>query len=199
LLICPDCGFKVPTSKAVTKVEVKVPAGVQVDVTTQGENGEADQGETIMAANSVKYKGYTIEKSGANFYVKDSSGHRAFGETPATVDTAKKWIDLELHSKKAGVVGRRGRMAFGEPVDLSRLSNMSIGEIAGLVYKDWKNVNYGAKPYLSAMTSLQSVKDMYGQDDGASIVAYFLSNATSWRGDVAKAVKKELQRRIRSR
>lgn len=43
-----------------------------------------------------KYKGYTIEKSGFNFYVTDPTGHRAFAEVPASVKIAKKWIDMEL-------------------------------------------------------------------------------------------------------
>jgi hypothetical protein len=38
---------------------------------------------------------------------------------------------------------------------------------------------------------------MYGLDTGYSIVAYFLSNANTWKGDVARAVKKELKKRIR--
>jgi len=41
----------------------------------------------------MKYKGYTIKKSGFNYYVVDPSGHRAFAEVPANVKTAKKWID----------------------------------------------------------------------------------------------------------
>lgn len=144
LLSCPECGFKVPTSKAVTKVEVKVPAGVEVDVTTQNDNGEEVQGEVIMATTM-----------------------------------------------------RRGRFAYADPANLVDLPRMTLDQISSIVYRDWKNVNYAAKPYLEAMSTLRNVSDMYMADTGTSIVAYFLSNATSWRGDVAKAVKKELQRRIR--
>ena len=46
--------------------------------------------------NVIKYRGYTIESSGDNFYVKNPSGNRAFGEVPANVQTAKKWIDQEI-------------------------------------------------------------------------------------------------------
>ena len=190
LLTCPTCGFKVPTSKAVTKVEIKVPAGVEVDVTTQDESGEA-----VMASSGQKYKGYTIEKSGDNFSVKDPSGHRAFGEVPASVEMAKKWIDQELARGKTG--SRRGRFASIDSNDLADLPKMSLSQIASIIYTDWKNVNYGAKPYLEAMSSMQNVSDMYGQDSGTSIVAYLLSNATSYKGETAKAIKKELQRRIR--
>jgi len=47
-----------------------------------------------------KYRGYTIEKSGFNFYVIDPLGHRAFGEVPSSIKTAKKWIDTSLANKK---------------------------------------------------------------------------------------------------
>jgi rubrerythrin/predicted RNA-binding Zn-ribbon protein involved in translation (DUF1610 family) len=199
LLTCPTCGFKVPTSKAVTKIEVKVPAGVEVDVTTQNESGQEVQGETVIASGQ-KYKGYTIERSGDNFSVKDSSGHRAFGEVPASVEMAKKWIDqAESGKRKAGdvMLTRRGRFAYVDSKDLVDLPRMSLSQIASLIYSDWKNVNYGAKPYLEAMSSLQNVSDMYGQDSGTSIVAYWLSNANTYKGETAKAIKKELQRRIR--
>lgn len=66
-------------------------------------------------------------------------------------------------------------------------------EIAATIRKDWKNVNYAAKPYLEAMSALSTVEDKYGFDSGRSIVLYFLSNAGSWRGEVAKATKLELK------
>lgn len=52
-----------------------------------------------VAGRKVKYRDYVIEKSGENFYVKSPSGSRAFGETPANVATAKKWIDQEIAEK----------------------------------------------------------------------------------------------------
>ena len=47
------------------------------------------------------------------------------------------------------------------------------------------------------MCYLNSITDMYGQDNGRSIVAYFLGNATTWRGEVARRVKKELNNMIK--
>lgn len=67
-----------------------------------------------------------------------------------------------------------------------------LNQIAAEISKDWKPVNYAAKPYLEAMHTLKSISDNYYQDSGSSIVAYFLSNARSWKGEVAKRVKKEL-------
>lgn len=54
-------------------------------------------------------------------------------------------------------------------------------------------VNYAARPYLDAMRTLDGPDDMYGYDDGRSIIRYFLSNATGWRGDDARRVKAELK------
>lgn len=67
-----------------------------------------------------------------------------------------------------------------------------ISTIAREIFQDWKKVNYAAKPYLDAMLDLNKITDNYMQDSGASVVAYFLSNASSWKGEVAKRVKKEL-------
>ena len=73
-----------------------------------------------------------------------------------------------------------------------------LNEIAQEIKKDWgAKVNYGAKPYLDAMTQLYSIDDMYINDTADSIVRYFLSNARSWRGEVAKRVKKELNEMIK--
>jgi hypothetical protein len=71
--------------------------------------------------------------------------------------------------------------------------NRPLYVIANEIRKDWKKVNFAAKPYLDAMTSLNSINDNYIMDSGRSIVAYFLSNAGSWRGDKAKEIKKELK------
>lgn len=77
------------------------------------------------------------------------------------------------------------------------LENKSLLEIAAIIRNDWQKVNFAARPYLDAMQSLQSVKSSYGYDSGKSIVLYFLSNASAWRGETAKAVKLELKNRIK--
>jgi len=64
--------------------------------------------------------------------------------------------------------------------------------IASEIRRDWKNVNYAAKPYLEAMGMLEDINSAYGYDSGKSIVRYFLSNASTWRGDIAKRIKVEL-------
>ena len=66
-------------------------------------------------------------------------------------------------------------------------------EIATEISFQWPKVNYAAKPYLSAMGELTSVDDKYGCDSGRSVVRYFLSNATTWRGEDARRIKAELK------
>ena len=65
--------------------------------------------------------------------------------------------------------------------------------IAQEIRKDWTKPYFGAVPYLDAMTNLESINDMYGADSAKSVVLYFLSNATGWRGEVARRVKAELK------
>ena len=81
--------------------------------------------------------------------------------------------------------------------NIPNLKNMGLSSIAMIVKKDWKKVHYSAAPYLSAMSSMASIKDRYFADSGYSIVSYFLSNASSWKGPVAKEIKKELNRRLK--
>ena len=76
-------------------------------------------------------------------------------------------------------------------------SNMSIAQLAGVCRRDWKNVYFGAVPYLEAMGSLQNIEDNFYLDSGKSFVIYFLANANTWRGEVARAVKAELKRRCK--
>ena len=75
----------------------------------------------------------------------------------------------------------------------------SFSQIASEISRDWKKVYFGAVPYLQAMFSLDSINDKYGMDSGKSIVAYFLSNASTWKGEKAKEIKKELNTMLKGR
>ena len=61
------------------------------------------------------------------------------------------------------------------------------------IRKDWKKPYFGAVPYINAMGSLDDITDNYGYDSGRSVVLYFLANARTWKGDVARRIKKELK------
>ena len=81
-----------------------------------------------------------------------------------------------------------------------------INKIAAAILADWgptlksngesfravKAYKIYAMPYVQAMLSLTKTTDMYGVDDGEDIVLRFLTNAASWRGDTARAIKAEL-------
>ena len=69
--------------------------------------------------------------------------------------------------------------------------------IAAEIEQTWPKVNYAARPYLDAMHSLINVNDKFGLDSARSIIMYFLSNASTWRGDDARRIKKELNRLIK--
>jgi hypothetical protein len=69
----------------------------------------------------------------------------------------------------------------------------TLSTIAREIAQDWRKPYFGAVPYLIAMTTLHDIDDRYGMDSGESVVRYFLSNATSWRGDTARRIKSELK------
>lgn len=95
------------------------------------------------------------------------------------------------------VIGRRRANRLFEKANrrFGRLyeANRSLSDIALDIERNWSNVNYAARPYLEAMFSLNDINDYYMYDSGRSIVLYFLANASSWRGPVAKSIKAELK------
>jgi hypothetical protein len=72
--------------------------------------------------------------------------------------------------------------------------NRPLHYIAREIRKDWRNVYFGAEPYLAAMSEMGSMSDNYGCDSAKTIVLYFLSNATTWRGEKAREIKAELKK-----
>ena len=81
---------------------------------------------------------------------------------------------------------------------MSNYKEMTLAEIAQEIRDDWQNVNYAAEPYLSSMSTINNMTDQgYIADFPNAQVLYFLSNAQSWRGEVARNVKAELKRRVK--
>ena len=70
----------------------------------------------------------------------------------------------------------------------------SIQTIAYDIKAHWTNVNIHAKPYLDAMTHLNFPEDTFGADSAKDIVLYFLSNASTFRGEHAQRIKAELKK-----
>ena len=70
----------------------------------------------------------------------------------------------------------------------------SIASIAREIRSDWgAKVNFAARPYLAEMMHLNTLEDACGHDSAKSIVLYFLANASTYRGEKAKALKAELK------
>ena len=76
------------------------------------------------------------------------------------------------------------------------MTHRPLYQIAQEIRRDWRTVNYAAKPYLDAMGALTNVTDNYMADSGAFVVAYFLANAGSWRGENARRIKAELRKML---
>ncbi len=68
-----------------------------------------------------------------------------------------------------------------------------LWKIARDIRANWPRVNYAAVPYLDALQHLNGIDDRYGYDTAREIVARFLGNARSWRGDDARRIKAELK------
>jgi len=76
------------------------------------------------------------------------------------------------------------------------LNTCKIYDLAMLVEQDWRKPSSYAIPYIDAMLTLSSIDDNYFLDSGAEIVARFLGNAQTWRGETARRVKAELNSRL---
>ena len=74
-----------------------------------------------------------------------------------------------------------------------------LHQIAGEIRENWKNIYFGAKPYLDAMQKLKSIDDNYYLDSGRTIVVYFLANAQTFKGEAARRLKAELKEHLKSK
>lgn len=73
-----------------------------------------------------------------------------------------------------------------------------LSAVAQIIINDWgEKMYFGALPYINAMRTLDSMFDKYGEDSAVSVVQYFLANAQTWRGPVARDVKAHLNQLVR--
>lgn len=75
----------------------------------------------------------------------------------------------------------------------------TLSAIAAEIRADWRPIHIYAKSYVEAMASLQTLDDSYGADTAVSVVSYFLSNCSQWRGSVARRVKQELKDMLKAK
>ena len=72
-----------------------------------------------------------------------------------------------------------------------------VYKIANEILNNWNKPNYAARPYLAAMLTINDITELHGYDTAKSIVLYFLSNASTYRGSKAKELKNELKNLIK--
>jgi hypothetical protein len=80
---------------------------------------------------------------------------------------------------------------------MQTINTRPVYKIAEEILNDWQAPYFGARPYLTAMLTINSHCENYGQDTAKSIILYFLSNASSYRGSKAKELKNELKKLIK--
>lgn len=68
-----------------------------------------------------------------------------------------------------------------------------LSQIGREIQRTWPKPYFGAVPYIQALASSEIDSGHYGCDDARGIILYFLSNATTWRGDDARRIKAELK------
>jgi len=83
--------------------------------------------------------------------------------------------------------------AEGVPPPDSTREARPLWLIASDIRQHWAKPHFAALPYLFALRHLSRPDEFYGQDSALSIIAYFLSNARTWRGPAAIAIKNELR------
>lgn len=76
------------------------------------------------------------------------------------------------------------------------LESMSIYRLMEVVKNDWSRPYFGALPYIAALMALTD-NGYYEEDSWQCLAVYFLANARTWRGPLARDVKVELNRRLK--
>lgn len=71
----------------------------------------------------------------------------------------------------------------------------NLSDIAKDIRANWKNIYFGAEPYLQAMEEIHSPEPNapYLFEDAETLVRYFLFNAWYWKGEAARRIKSELK------
>jgi hypothetical protein len=74
---------------------------------------------------------------------------------------------------------------------MNRASPRPVFEIAAEIAREWPSPSPGAAPYIEYMIGLRD--GLPWEDSPESVIAYFLSNSSSWEGPVAARIKAELE------
>ena len=107
----------------------------------------------------------------------------------------RREVDLSQQSHGAGAPTRAAE--GGTSPATRQQGARPLNQIASEIALDWPRPGFAAVPYLRALATLRSMDDRYGADSARTVVAYFLSNATQWRGPVARRIKAELREMLK--
>lgn len=80
----------------------------------------------------------------------------------------------------------------------TEITKRPVYKIAEDILNSWDSPNYAARPYLAAMLTINNEQEKYGHETAKSIILYFLSNATTFKGLKAKELKAELKQLIKN-
>lgn len=145
-------------------------------------------------------EGYSAEQfsigigGGGDYYKTLEESAAARVTEKAVNEQHDRVLAREFDKVVQGVIAQYGEAmglttpAAGEPKD------RTIREIALEIKRLWTKPYFGAVPYLDAMMYVDKPDSTYGAEDGKTQVIYFLSNATTWRGEDAKRIKAELKK-----
>ena len=133
-----------------------------------------------------------------------ASGSSSEGPSMA-VGSMKDQVDADYEDAQRQGVAQFYRPAGSgtniRPSHYEAIASGHIDRIATVIAQDHrdqgKKVSPALRPYLDAMYHVRSVNDNYGMDSGKSIVAYALSNMSSYKGETAKAVKARLKQLLK--
>jgi hypothetical protein len=183
-----------------------VPKDAPIDLARlPGSTWQQKGGKWYGKNNDGKAGGPFESQDAAKAYASGKSGKSASSRLTAYRSGGSHTMGINTMSDTI-LRGRLIRLAHARPdlrphilplVASDRVASRPLHQIAREIRSDWKPVYFGAKPYIEAMMSMDTIDDSYGMDDGHMIVRYFLSNAGRWKGDVAKRVKAELNQMLK--
>ena len=81
---------------------------------------------------------------------------------------------------------------------IAHLPAATLAEIARIIREDWHTEDPYPVQMIDAMAELRTLDTPYFAENGRTVVGTFLAICRAWHGETARAVKKELWRRLRA-
>lgn len=113
---------------------------------------------------------------------------------------------MELSNTTQGAATVAAPIVPEEPlVTKESVKSMTLSELARLIRRTWRkgirgsttNLSPHAEPYVGSMSQCDAIDERFYAEGIRESVLRFLCNAQTWRGEVARLVKAELNRRAK--